>query len=161
MPKDDPFNRLARFLGDRISLFFLVAVAFTFYEVVMRYVFNAPTVWVHDMTIGLSAVAFVVGGAYAMQRRDHIRITLVYEMFPPLGRRVLDVINLLITLGFLAALGHGAWKQAGRALAVMERTGTASNLPVPVIVKTVLLCGVALMFLQSLAHLWGHLRGKG
>ena len=160
MPSDDPFNRLARVLGDQVSLVFLAAVAFTFYEVVMRYVFNAPTVWVHEMTIGLSATAFVIGGAYTMQRRDHIRISLAYQLLPVRGRRLMDVVNGLITLAYLIALGYGAWLQARRSIAVGERTGTAANLPVPVFVKTVLALGVLLMVLQTLAHLWRRVREK-
>ena len=161
MPKEHLFNRLARVLGDQVSLFFLVGVIFTFYEIVMRYAFNAPTVWVHELTIGLSAVAFVIGGAYTMQRNDHIRINLVYHAFPPRGRRVLDVIGDVLTLGYLVALGVGAWQQAQRSIGVGESTGTAANLPVPVVVKTVLMLGVALMCLQTLVYLGRHLRGRG
>ena len=65
MPPSDPFSRLARFLGDWGSPLFLLAVLFTTYEVVMRYVFNAPTVWVHEITIALSATAFIISGVCA------------------------------------------------------------------------------------------------
>lgn len=159
MPNESILDRAARRLGDSLSVFFLAAVVFTFYEVVMRYVFNAPTTWVHELTIGLSAVAFIVSGAYTMGRGDHIRIRILYGIFPPAARRVLDVINGVITLGFLIALGTGAWQQAARSIAVGERTGTASNLPVPVVVKTVLLLGVTLMALQTIVHLGRMLRG--
>ena len=160
MPNETIFDRVARRLGDAVSLFFLAAVAFTFYEVVMRYVFNAPTTWVHEMTIGLSAVAFVLAGAYTMGRGGHIRIRLIFAMLPPGLRRALDAVNGLIVLAVLAALGLGAWQQASRSIAVAERTGTASNLPIPVVLKTVLVLGVALMALQTLAHLWLTLRGR-
>lgn len=160
MPHETIVDRIARLCGNALSWLFLFAVVFTFYEVTMRYGFNAPTTWVHELTIGLSAVAFIVSGAYTMGRGDHIRIRLVYAKLPRLARRALDVLNGLITLGFLGALGYGAWQQAARAIAVGERTGTASNLPIPVAVKTVLVIGVALMALQTLAHLIRTLRGR-
>ena len=160
MPPSDPFSRLARFLGDWGSPLFLLAVLFTTYEVVMRYVFNAPTVWVHEITIALSATAFIISGGYALQRREHIRITLVYDALGPRVRRALDVVNSLLSSYFLAALGFGAASQAGKSLAVGETTGTASNLPIPEVLKTFLACGALLMLAQSLAHLWRHLRGR-
>ena len=44
-------DRISLGLGKALSLLFLVAVALTVYEVVMRYAFNAPTIWVHDVVI--------------------------------------------------------------------------------------------------------------
>ena len=38
-------DRLNRLLGERLCYLYLVAVAITAYEVVMRYLFNAPTTW--------------------------------------------------------------------------------------------------------------------
>ena len=49
----------------------------------MDSVFDAPTIWVHDATIMLGAICFLFGGAYALQRRDHIRITFIYDALPP------------------------------------------------------------------------------
>jgi TRAP-type mannitol/chloroaromatic compound transport system permease small subunit len=160
MSPADPFNRLARFLGDWGGALFVLAVVFTSYEVLMRYVFNAPTVWVHEMTIALSAMAFIISGGYALQRAEHIRITLVYDALAPRVRRALDVVNTLLSGYFLAALGLGAAIQARKALAVGETTGTAADLPAPVILKTFLAFGTILMLLQSFVHLWRHLRGR-
>ena len=68
-----------RLLGEKVSLVFLLAVALTFYEVVLRYFFNAPTTWVHEISIALTATAFIIAGSYTLQRRDHIRISLVID----------------------------------------------------------------------------------
>ena len=153
-------DRAVRGIGEAASLVFLAAVALTFYEVILRYFFNAPTTWVHEVSIFLTAAAFIIAGSYTLQRKDHIRISLVFDMLPARGRRLLTVVNLLIALYFLAALLYGAAVQAGKALAVMERTGTASDLPIPVTLKTLLAAGVGLMILQGLAQLWRALRGR-
>ena len=49
-----------RALGEKASFVFLLAVALTFYEVVLRYFFNAPTTWVHEISIALTATAFII-----------------------------------------------------------------------------------------------------
>jgi len=160
MPPTDPVNRLARWLGERTSPLFLLAVLFTSYEVVMRYVFNAPTVWVHELTIALSAAAFIVSGGYSMQRREHIRITVVLDILPERVRKVLDAVNSLLSIYFLGALALGAAFQARLSLQVGETTGTAANLPTPVILKTLLTLGAILMLLQAFVYLGRHLRGR-
>ena len=42
-------DRISRSAGNGLSLLFMAAIVLTAYEVVMRYVFNAPTIWVHDV----------------------------------------------------------------------------------------------------------------
>ena len=153
-------DRFIRSLGEKTSLAFAFAVGLTSYEVVLRYFFNAPTTWVHETTIALTATAFIVGGSYTLQRNAHIRITLVFDAMPALLRRWLNVVNLAIVVYYLIALAYGASIQARKSLAVMERTGTASDLPLPVILKSFLAIGVGLMALQAALQLWRSLRGR-
>ena len=82
---------------DRISLVisricmaviaFVVAVMF--YEVVMRYVFEAPTLWANEMSLWMAAFVFLLSGLYAMQQRSHIRIYILYDMMPRTAQRAL------------------------------------------------------------------------
>ena len=153
-------DSLTRTLGEKTSNVFLLAVALTFYEVVLRYFFNAPTTWVHEVSIFLTATAFIMGGSYTLQRKDHIRISLVIESVPESTRRWLNVINLIVALYFLVALAYGAALQAEKSIDVMERTGTASDLPLPVTLKSLLVVGVVLMVLQGSVQLGRALRGR-
>lgn len=149
-----------RLLGEKVSFVFLLAVALTFYEVVLRYFFNAPTTWVHEISIALTATAFIIAGSYTLQRRDHIRISLVIDSVSERTRHGLNIINLSIVIYFLGALGYGAAIQAQKSLAVMERTGTASDLPLPVTLKSLLVIGVVLMLLQAIVQLGRTLRRR-
>ena len=149
-----------RVLGEKVGLVFLIAVALTFYEVVLRYFFNAPTTWVHEVSIALTATAFIFAGSYTLQRKAHIRISLVIDSVPERMRHRLNAINLSITIYFLAALGYGAAIQASKSIAVMERTGTASDLPLPVTLKSLLVVGVVLMLFQAMVQLWRTLAGR-
>ena len=153
-------DALTRSLGEKTSYAFLLAVALTVYEVVLRYFFNAPTTWVHEVSIFLTAACFIIGGSYTLQRRDHIRISLVIDSVSPRARHWLNIINAVVALYFLAALGYGAALQAGKSLAVMERTGTASDLPIPVTLKSLLVVGVVLMVLQGAVQLGRTLRHR-
>lgn len=161
MDRLNPIDRLSKAVGEGLSYVFLASVAIISYEVVARYFFNAPTIWAHESTIALTAIGFVFGGAYTMQRRGHIAITIVYSLFPARVRRVLDVVNVLVELFYLGLLFFAGWVVAGKSWAVMETSASAWNQPTPVLLKTVLVVGVGLMIVQALAHLVQAVRGRG
>ena len=49
-----------------------------FYEVIQRYVFNSPTIWVYELCGILYGIFFLLGGAYAQLYEAHIRVDCVY-----------------------------------------------------------------------------------
>ncbi len=58
-----------------ISGFFIFATGMVVsYEVLMRYVFSAPTVWSFDITIFLILYATFIGTAFNIRENKHVRI---------------------------------------------------------------------------------------
>jgi TRAP-type C4-dicarboxylate transport system permease small subunit len=146
-------DRISLGLGNALSLLFLAAVALTVYEVVLRYAFNAPTIWVHDMVIVLSAICFVFGGAVASQRRTHIQMASYFDQAPPKVRGFLDQLCHALSALFLAMFLYGALRIAVPSLQLMETSGRAWDVPIPAFLKTMLAAGAALMLAQALSHL--------
>jgi TRAP-type C4-dicarboxylate transport system permease small subunit len=101
-------DRVSRSVGHGLSVLFMLAVLLTTYEVVMRYVFNSPTIWVHDMVTVLTATAFVFGGALASQQRNHIQMASYADRLPPRWAARVDVLCHLLTAAFLVMFIHGA-----------------------------------------------------
>ena len=159
MPPSNPVDRLSRACGNALSVLFLVAVLLSAFEVVMRYAFNAPTIWVHDSAITLCAIGFIFGGSYALERKGHIRITSIYDHLGPRTRHLLDVVSTVLVAGYLAILLYAVIRQAIPSLKLMETSGRAWDVPIPALMKSMLVVGVALMLLQALAQLHGLLRG--
>lgn len=160
MNRTNPVDRLSRWLGEKLAVVFLAAVLVTSFEVVMRYVFNAPTVYVHDSAIALSAVGFIFGGAYALQRKEHIRISVIYDLLPRRAQKVCDAATLLVATFFVGVLTYAATKMAIPSLKLMETSGRAWDVPIPAFLKTMLALGAALMLAQALVQLWDALRGR-
>jgi C4-dicarboxylate transporter DctQ subunit len=155
-----PLDRLTRALGDRLAWLFLVSAGLTCFEVLSDWAFRAPTIWVHDSTLMMSATCFLFGGAYALQRRDHIRITFLYDVLPRPVQRVCDLIGLVLALGYLLALGWFAGGQAFRSIMIVEMSGRAWDFPMPMVIRTALFLGVALLVLQTAAHLVASIRER-
>lgn len=150
-----PFvDRISLGLGRGLSVLFLVAVLLTVYEVVMRYAFNAPTIWVHDMVIVLSAVCFIFGGPLASQQRSHIQMASYFDKASPRVRSALDQLCHVLAAAFLGMFLFGALKVAIPSLELMETSGRAWDVPIPAFLKATLVLGAALMLAQTLSHLW-------
>lgn len=153
MTQRSAFARAVQALGDGASLAFVVIVAISAYEVVMRYVFQAPTIWVHEISVALAAMAFAIGGPYVHGTRQHIAITFFLDRLGDGTRRWLHVLHSALTLVFLAFLTQAAGNQALSSLADGETSGTALNWPIPAALKTVFALCCALLLIQTLVHL--------
>jgi TRAP-type mannitol/chloroaromatic compound transport system permease small subunit len=153
-------DRVSRTVGNTLSWLFLVSVLLTCYEVLMGSAFRAPTIWVHDATTMMSATCFLLGGAYALQGGHHIRITFVYDLMPPPAQRLCDLIGLLLTLIYLLALAWFSGMQALNSISIVEMSGRAWNFPMPMVIRTALFLGAALLALQAAAELLKLFRGR-
>jgi TRAP-type C4-dicarboxylate transport system permease small subunit len=145
-------------IGALACTLFLIVVAMIAYEVVVRYLFNAPTIWSHELSVMLCAIAFLLGGPYVHHQRSHIIISIAAERFSPRWRSRANVFVSLLTLLFFAVLAIATYQQAADSIAFMEQSGTALNWPIPVIVKTVFAVVAAFMALQTLLQLIGDLK---
>jgi TRAP-type mannitol/chloroaromatic compound transport system permease small subunit len=87
-------DKLSLFIGESISYFYLVAVVITVYEVFMRYLFNAPTLWAHELTILLCAFGYLWSSGYVTQKNTHIRITALYDLLPARVQWLLDLFSI-------------------------------------------------------------------
>jgi TRAP-type C4-dicarboxylate transport system permease small subunit len=151
---------LNRLLGERLCYLYLAAVVITAYEVVMRYVFDAPTVWAFELTILLCAICYLLSGGFVTAQRKHIAITSVYDLMPARIRWWLDLVAMLTGILAMGLLVWAAWRPAVLAVSIVERTGSAWNSPSPAIIKPLIAVGACLIVLQLLVQLYRHLTGQ-
>jgi len=146
-------------LGNFVSYAFMVSVAISFYEIISRYFFDAPTIWVHETTIMICALCMAYGGAYCLARDSHIRIRVIYDVVGYKGKRVLDIINGVLSVFYCLLIAYAAFILAEKSLFNplgefrMETTGSAWDPIYPAVVKTGLFLVLITMTLQSLLHL--------
>ena len=65
------------------------------YEVVSRYFFHAPTIWVYDVTYMLYGTIFMLGAAYALHKGAHIRTDFFFESWSTRTKGAIDSIAYL------------------------------------------------------------------
>ena len=135
----------------RVTMYLVVViVAAIAYEVVLRYFFRAPTLWANELSLWLGGMSYLFGGLYAMQQRNHIRITALYDVVPPGVKIAFDAVATLCVVAFAVAVCVGGYPSAWRSLTTWERFGTAWNPPIPAVVKPLILVVTALIAIQAI-----------
>lgn len=150
---ETPFDKLSLFLGRATMLLIVVLVCVMFYEVVLRYVFESPTLWANELSLWIAGFVFLFAGLYAMQQRSHIRIYLLYDVMPRALQRACDVVSTLLILVFSLAMIWGGTTEASQKLMRWETFGTAFDPPLPATLKPMILLIIFLVALQALANL--------
>jgi TRAP-type C4-dicarboxylate transport system permease small subunit len=122
-------DRVSLFVGTLAGWAYFAIALMLGYEVVMRYVFIAPTIWAEELSRLFLVWATFGGAGRLVDRRQHISNTLVTDLLPPAARRWQEVFALL----FIAALALVVVKDGGGiALNSFERgrtTGSMLDLP--------------------------------
>tara|TARA_R110000744_G_scaffold182274_2_gene301516 strand:- start:4475 stop:5047 length:573 start_codon:yes stop_codon:yes gene_type:complete len=146
-------------IGGYISYLFIISVAISFYEIVSRYFFNAPTIWVHESTTMICALCMAYGGSYCLARNTHISIKMLYDAVGERTRNWLDVLNGVLSVLFCALIAYAGYIMTHKALFTpsglfrLETSGSAWNPITPAIVKTGLFVILVLMTVQCALRL--------
>ena len=123
------------------------------YEVFARYVFHRPTIWSYEVTYMIYGTHFLLGAAYTLRVRGHIRIDLVYMKFPPRGRALIDVIGyLVIFFPIMIILVVASYDMAKDAFMIREVSQFTPWQPILWPFKSVICIGFILLILQGIAE---------
>ena len=79
-------------IGRAFAWGIFILTAAVMYEVIMRYFFNAPTLWSFDFTIQMYGAVFMMGGASAMSTKTHVKADMYYNKLSEKGQAILDLI---------------------------------------------------------------------
>ena len=95
------------------------------YEVVARYVFDAPTIWSFDLTYMLYGTVFMLGAAYSLHKGAHIRTDFFFERWSMRTRGLIDSIAYLVF--FFPSLLVFLGVSVGRRLVRVRRSARLSE----------------------------------
>ena len=86
------FESLSIWIGRAFGWCILVLTLSVTYEVFVRYVLNAPTVWAFDMMVQMYGALFLMAGPYALAQDAHVRGDVIYRLFPFKVQARIDLI---------------------------------------------------------------------
>ena len=151
-------DRTIEAISKVLSYGFALSIVVTLYDVISDVVFRSPTVWVYDVVTTAIAVAFLIGGSYALMRREHIRITAVYMRYSRRTRLRCDIIGSLLAIIYFVAFAWFSFNMASISIEDWEVSGSPWAQPTPIVVKVAMVLGALLLIVQMISNIRGDVK---
>jgi TRAP-type mannitol/chloroaromatic compound transport system permease small subunit len=139
--------------GRVVAWLIIPLVAGTTYEVIVRYAFNAPTIWAYDLSYMLYGSHFMLGAGYTLLKGGHIRTDIFYQNWSPRTRGLVD--SLLYLLLFFPGMIFFFWmggQEALHSLQIGERSDASPWRPVVYPLKIVIPVTALLLLIQGVSE---------
>ncbi|MCB1448247.1 MAG: TRAP transporter small permease subunit [Rhizobiaceae bacterium] len=144
----DGFNRR---VGTVAMYLVFVMMGILFYSSISK-AFLLPANWTLESAQFAMAAYFMLGGAFAMQTGDHVRMDLFYSSWSLRRRAAMDVLTAVALITYLAFMLYGGLSSTTYAIQYGEKSFTAWA-PYMWPIKVTMTFGILLMLLQSVANL--------
>lgn len=144
-----PGSALMRPVEAVAAVLLVVIVGLLLTGVVARYLLHTPIIWVDEAASISFLWLAMMGAAIAIDRNEHLRLTVFIGMFPERLRGFVDALALLIVVVVLGALILPAIEYVREESFI---TSAALNISVSYRVSAIVL-GIVLMLIVAIGHL--------
>jgi len=174
MPADMPswmartitlIDKFSKRVGSVVCWILMPLIFAMTYEVIMRKLFLAPTIWAYDISRFLYGALFMLGAGYALSKGVHIRADFLYRNFKTKNQGLIDFwlyiifyfpglfVFLYMTIGYVEeSIRRG------------ERGMDTTWMPYMWPIKTCLLIGIIFLLIQGVSELlksyWAKEKGE-
>ena len=73
-------------------------------DVLLRYVFGRPTIWITEVSTYLFLYVIYLGTAYTLQRDLHIKVTFLLDVIGKRTQRIIDLVTSILAIVFTVVL---------------------------------------------------------
>lgn len=99
------FGKAVELFEDWTSGILIVTGLFIlFYGVILRYILELPTTWQDEVARIFVVWGVLIGASATLRKNNHIRVDLLYKLFPQRFQRVIDIFANVVTLSFFVFL---------------------------------------------------------
>lgn len=136
----------------QITLYLVfILPAVMLYEVVLRYVFNSPSIWVFETSNFLFGGIIILGGGYLLLHKGHVSVDILYNRLSVRGRAILDLCTSPLFFLFVGVL---MWQGIDMFWTSLSRWEHTPSVWAPLLwpVKLLIPVGCGLMLIQLLVN---------
>ncbi len=150
----ETISKISVFIGKCCGVFYFTAILLSVYEVILRYIFDAPTAWAFEVIMILVGLAWLLSIGAVTQQNRHITVTFLEIVVSKKVWRIMQKIAIILSLLAVLGLLWAAFPPAIHAIKYVERSGSAFNPPSPSLMKVMLAVACILYILQLMANLF-------
>ena len=122
--------------------------------VVLRYGFNIGIIALQEAIVWMHAAVIMLGAAFTLQRKGHVRVDILYRKLSPTGQRRINITgHLLFLFPFCLFLGWVSLDYFWESWQVMERSTESDGLPALYILKALIPLFALTLMLQGIAEI--------
>ena len=130
-PLVNRIERITTNIGIIAALTLVPLILTTTYEVLARYIFDAPTIWAYEVGYMLTGTHFLLGMAYTLQQGQFIRIDIFSQDMSEKTRAFIDICAYSVILPLMMWLTYGLTSYLISGFIKNERSGqSAMNMAV-------------------------------
>jgi TRAP-type mannitol/chloroaromatic compound transport system permease small subunit len=85
-------DKLSAWFGKVFAWSVIIMTMGVSYEVVVRYLFRAPTPWAFDLSYMMYGTMFMMAGAYTLSRDGHVRGDFIYRLWQPRTQAKVELV---------------------------------------------------------------------
>ena len=146
-------DSISTWCGKRVAWIVIPNIFALLYEFIARYILGKPTIWSYEVTYFLYGSHFLLGAAYTLFLKSHIRIDIFYQHISPPRRAIIDTIGYLIFFfPVMMVLIYAGAEFTIQSFEMGEKSGLSPWRPILYPYKAVILISIFLLFLQGIAE---------
>ena len=164
MPDDMPLwmaktitsiDKFSKKIGNIVCWILMPLIFAMTYEVIMRKLFLAPTIWAYDVSRFLYGALFMLGAGYALSKGVHIRADFLYRNFKVKTQGKVDFwLYLLFYFPGLIVFCYMTVGFVQESIMRSERGMDTTWMPYMWPIKTCLLIGIVFLLVQGISELF-------
>jgi TRAP-type mannitol/chloroaromatic compound transport system permease small subunit len=143
-------DRLNNNLGRVFAVLLVPMAGIVILDVILRYVFNRPSMWAYESSLFLFGGYIVLTGAYTLLVKGHVNVDIIYSSKSPRTQAILDVCTAVLFFVFMWFLLSYSMTQTIQSWRIQETTNTLWHPPYYPL-RTTLPVACILMLLQGMA----------
>lgn len=148
---------LNRWIGRIVGFAVIIIMFVQVFDVVMRDIFNRPTIWAWDINAQLFIISAMLAGGYTLLGDNHVRLDLMYGRLSKRNKAILDLVASPFILVAFCILTWQLVVMAIESWVVKEHAFSTFSPPLYPL-KTIICIAVVLLLLQTISMVLKRIR---
>ncbi len=147
-------DQFTRHVGNLTALVLALLILLVLYDASVRYLFHSGSIALQELEWHLFDVVILLGIAYTLRERSHVRVDIFYDRFSEKTKAYVDFFGtLLFIIPFSLLIIYVGFDFVMLSLTQLEASSDPGGLPYRFIVKSLMPLAFMLLILQSISEL--------